>query len=203
MSHAAPSSQRRDAHDFRGEDHPVADMQRHAAGDRAAENCEKGRALDERIARRKFLARQMIGQDAVFDGAEQRAGDAEENERAKERGDIGEQKAGRGQCRHGDLREAHPAHDPRLVIFVGELAADRRQKKKRRDEGRAGERHKRRAALGRVRQDQEHQSVLQEVVVEGREELTPKQWRETPRSEKRMRHVEVSGRCVVTFADDP
>ena len=178
-------------------------MQRHAAGDRAAENCEKGRALDERIARRKFLARQMVGQDAVFDGAEQRAGDAEENERAKERGDIGEKKAGRGQCCDGDLRDAEPAHDARLVIFVGEFAADRRQKKERRDEGRAGERNERRAALGRMRQDQENQGVLQEIVVEGGEELTPEQWRETPRSEKRMRHVEASGRCVVTFADHP
>ena len=196
-------SEDRDADHACSENCAVARVERRPAGDRAAQNREEGRALDERIARRKLLPRQMIGQDAVFDGPKQRAGDAEENERAKERREIGEEKARRRQSGDGDVGDAQPAHDARLVIFVGEFSADRREKKEGGDEGGAGERDERRAALGHVRQDQEHERVLEEIVVEGRKELTPEQRRETPRSKERMRHVRTSGRGAVTFADDP
>ena len=70
----------------RGQDHQPGEMDRiavavggDAGDDRADQNGEKGAAFDQRIARRQFLARQQIRQDAVFDRAEQRGERAEQN----------------------------------------------------------------------------------------------------------------------------
>jgi len=55
----------------------TASLHRHTAGDRAAEDRQKGGALDQRVASRQFLPSQMIGQDAVFDRPEERTYQAE------------------------------------------------------------------------------------------------------------------------------
>ena len=75
--------------------------------------------------------------------------------------------------------ELQPLRHDRLVVAVGDLAAERRQEEIRRDEHRRRERDEgfgRRAAD--LEQDQEHQGVLQEIVAERREELAPEQRRE-------------------------
>ena len=107
--------------------------------------------------------------------------------------------------RDADLDEFQPLRDHRLVEAVGDLAAERRQEEIGRDEHRAGERDQRigRAAVD-VGQDQEDQRVLQEIVVERREELAPEQRRETARQQQRLgfghgrslRHAIVAGRRI-------
>ena len=55
-----------------------------AGNDGADQNGEEGAALDQRIARRQFLAPQQIRQDAVFDRTEQRRECAEQADREKQ-----------------------------------------------------------------------------------------------------------------------
>ena len=51
------------------------------ADDGAEQDGEEGPAFDQRIAGGQFVARQAIGQDAVFDRPEQRAERAEQKQR--------------------------------------------------------------------------------------------------------------------------
>jgi hypothetical protein len=51
----------------------------------------------------------------------------------------------------------------------------------------AGQRHQRGAGLAaNPEQNEQHQRVLQEIIVEGGEELAPEQRRETARGEQRL-----------------
>ena len=80
-----------------------------------------------------------------------------------------------------DLDHLQPLRDHRLVEAVGNLAAERRQKEIGRDEDRAGQRDQR-VAMRTVdlagsgmdaKQDQKDNRVLQQIIVERREELAP------------------------------
>ena len=71
--------------------HPVADMQRDAAGD-VQSTAKKGRAIDERIAAGSSQRYHMVGNMLYLTGPNSAPG-GEENECVRERGDIGEQKA--------------------------------------------------------------------------------------------------------------
>ena len=79
-----------------------------AAGDRAEQDGDEGRALDQRVACRDFIPFQVIGQDAVFDGSEQGREDAEQEQRNE-------------QHRHRMKREAQ--HRDRGGAHFGELQA--------------------------------------------------------------------------------
>ena len=178
-----PARQRERDDQERKEDRIAAPLRCQPAGDGAEQDRDEGRALDQRVAGRQFRALQVIGQDAVFDRAEQRRDHAEQEQR-----DEQDQHA---ECRRkpttasegdADLDELQPLGHPGLVEAVGDLAAERRQEEERRDEDRSGQRdqHLRMRALQLVQQ-QEDQRVLQEIVAEGRKELAPEQWREPPR----------------------
>ena len=95
--------------------------------------------------------------------------------------------------RDADLGELEPLRHHRLVVAVGELAAERRQEEVRRDEDRGRERDQR---LGPgpadLEQDQEDQRVLEEIVAECREELAPEQGREASGQQQGRGH----GRCI-------
>jgi hypothetical protein len=152
------------------------------AGDqRAAEDGDEGRALDPGIGARQFLAFEMIGQDAVFDRAEQGGDDAEEEERRHQHRDRVEGEADDGDTRRRQLHPFQPLGHDGLVELVGKLAAEGGEQEERRHEDGAGERHQRSRLLRRDRgEDQEDQRVLQEIVVEGGKELGPEEWREAP-----------------------
>jgi hypothetical protein len=140
----------------------------------------------------------MIGQNAVFDRAEQRADHAEPeqgNEQNDQRNDrwltgifAGMDHKTKDRDRgDADLDEFQTPCHHRLVVAVSDLAAERRQEEVRRDEDRTRERNERLAAGPHMEQDQEDDRVLQEVVVEGGEKLAPEQWREAPGQHQRLR----------------
>ena len=88
-----------------------------------------------------------------------------------------------------DLGELEPLRDHRLVVAVGQLAAERGEKEIGRDEDRGGERDQRlRVRAADVEQDEKDQRVLEEIVAERGEELTPEQGREAPRQEQGRGH---------------
>ena len=73
------------------------------------------------------------------------------------------------------------AGDRRLVETVGQFAAKRRKQQEGGHEDGARQRDQRcRLVRGEREEDEEDQRVLQEIVVEGRQELRPEQRRKTP-----------------------
>ena len=93
---------------------------------------------------------------------------------------------------HRDLDELEPLRHLRLVVAVGDLAADRGEDEEREDEDRPGERDQRLGVLSRhLEQDQEDQRGFQKIVVEGAEELAPEQRRETSRGQQVRSHPAV------------
>src|SRR5215471_20167500 len=80
-----------------------------------------------------------------------------------------------------NLGQLEVARHDRFVEAVGELAAQPRQDEKRRNEDRERERVQRGRALAtNMEDDEEPQRVLEEIVVERREELAPEQGRKAP-----------------------
>ena len=59
----------------------AAALGRNAGSDGAEQDGEEGAAFDQRIARRQFLAGKVVGQNAVFDRAEQRGQRSEQEHR--------------------------------------------------------------------------------------------------------------------------
>ncbi len=160
-----------------------------AADDGAEQDGDEGRAFDQRIAGGKFRAGEVVGQDAVFDRTEQRGDDAEQEQGDEQQRHRMQAEAEDGDDGDADLRELEPLRHHRLVVAVGELAAERGKEEVGRDEDRGGERDQRvcvRAAD--MKQNQENQRVLEEIVAERREKLGPEQGREAPRHEQGCGH---------------
>ena len=94
----------------------------------------------------------------------------------------------RDEC-NADLGEFDPARHHRFVESIGELAAEGGEKEVGCDEDRGGERDQRfcvRAAD--MEQDEKDQGVLQKIVAERGEELSPEQGREAPSHEQGRGH---------------
>ncbi len=162
--------------------------------DGAGKNGDEGGAFDQRIGRRQPIVRQMIGQDAVFDRAEQCRYDPEAGERDEHDGDrlVLVAVDRKGGDKH--LGEFHALRHARLVEAVGEFAGEPREKEERRDKHRAGQRDQRATVLSRhLEQDEEDQRGLEEIVVERREELAPEQGREAPRQHERRHGAVIAG----------
>ncbi len=187
---------RRDDDHGEGEMRGISPLPRgEAAGQRAEQDGDEGRPFDQGVAGGQFVAAQMVGQDAVFDRAEQRRNDAEQQEGGKERRHGLQPEAGDGERSGGEFRQFQPLRDARLVKPVGQLSAEAGDEEEGQDEHAAGQRHQRlRAVSGHLVHDQKNQGVLQEIVVEGREELRPEQRRETPLGEKR-KHLDLQIRA--------
>ena len=156
---------------------------------------DERRALDERVARRQVVHRKMVRQNPVFDRAEQRREHAEEGERDEQDRQRMQLEAQRGDRDREEFDELEPAGDERLVVAVGEFAADCRQ-----DEGRQDE-QRRRKLDQRIRMDHRHRIEqqcndrhLEEGVVEGREKLAPEKRRELAALQKRAAHGGTSAR---------
>ena len=134
-------------------------------------------------------AGEMVGEDAVLDGAEQRGDHAEEKQREEQQRHRVQAEADDGDDRDADLGKLEPLRHLGLVVAVGKLAAERRQKKVGRDEYRGGERNQRlgvRAAD--MEQQKKNQRRLEEIVAECREKLGPEQGREAPCHQQRRGH---------------
>ena len=153
--------------------------QRQPAHHRAEQDGEKRRPFDQRVARPQFLAREMVGQDAVFDGAEQRAEQPEGHKRCEQKRQRFGPEPGRCQERRADLEQFQAPGHQRLVETVGELPSQRRYQEKGGDERAAGQRYVGlRTRDLHAEQDKDDQRVLEDVVVERRQELAPEERRE-------------------------
>src|SRR5262249_20377731 len=149
-------------------------------------------ALDQRVAGRKLGAGEMIGQNSVFDRAEQGAAHAETEKAEKEQADRDRVLADRVQPeaqhrerRHANLGKLDALRDHGLVVAVGHLAAEGREEEIREDEYRRGKRDQHMGGGARdLEQDQKDQRLLEEVVAERREKLGPEQRRKAPRREQ-------------------
>jgi hypothetical protein len=131
----------------------------------------------------------VVGQDAVFDRTEQRRDHTEQEQRHEQHRHRVYGEAQHRDQRDADLGELEALRHHRLVVAVGELAAERREEEVGRDEDRGRERDER-LGLGAadLEQDQKDQRVLEEIVAEGRKELGPEQRREAPRHEQGRGH---------------
>ena len=159
------------------------------AEDEAADDRSVSRALDQRVAGDQLLAPQMIGQNAVFDRAEQRRDHAEPEQRRIEQRRRSKRKAGRGDHLNEDLREFEPPGDQRLVMRIGDLAPERGKRDRGQDEDDGREQDLEARVLAAEAEENEHrQHVADEIVVEGGKELTPEQRREPPRRHQGPEH---------------
>jgi hypothetical protein len=159
------------------------------ADDEPADDRREGRALNQRIAGDELLAPQMVGQNAVFDRPEQGRDAAEPEQRHIEQGERGEDETGRCDHLHADFRELQPPRHVRLVVRVGDLAPERRERDRRQNEDHRGEKDFEAAVFpAEAEEDQHRQHVADEIVVEGGEELAPEQRREPPRGHQGPEH---------------
>ncbi len=191
-----PARNRDGEHERSGGDEPSR-LDRHdePAGDRAQQDRDEGAHLDEAVATGQFRGRQVLRQDRVLDGAEQRRMDAEEPERREQQRNALLPEAERADDHDRDLEDLDPADESRLLELVGELPRGGREQHERRDEhgadqvddGRRVEPHCR----GRLEGHEHDERILEHVVVRGPEELGPEERREAALAEE----VELVG-CV-------
>ena len=152
-----------------------------APDDGSEQDGQKGAALDERIAAGQFLGREMIRQDAVFDRREQSRDGAHQHQGREQDRQRRQQETDHRQTSRCDLEQLQPSGHQGLVVAVRQFAAEPRQQQRRRHEQRTRDRDQGSGACSSgLEQDQEHQRVLENVVVEGRKELAPEQRREAP-----------------------
>jgi len=159
------------------------------SGDGAEQNGDEGRAFHQGVAGGKFRSRKMVGKNAVLDRTEQRGDHAKQEQRDEQQRHRMHGKAEHRDEGNADLRELQPPRHHRLVVAIGQFAAERGQKEIRRDENRGGERDQRlRVRAPDVKENEKDQGVLEEIVAEGGKELGPEQGRKAPRQEQRRGH---------------
>ncbi len=79
------------------------------AGDRAEQDCQKRAGFDQRIAEQQLIGGQQVGQDRVFDRAEERRlYPHHEEQRQQDNCAAGDDPGGRNQ-HHGDLGQLDDA----------------------------------------------------------------------------------------------
>ena len=167
----------------------AAVLRRDPGDDGAEKDGEEGPAFDQRVALGQLLAGKMVGQDAVFDRAEQGRDHAVQKNRDEQQDERMKGEARHGQRRDGDLEQLKPPRDDRLVEAVGHLAADTREEEERHDEGGAGKLNQCPRIFGAdMEQDEKDQRGLEEVVAERREGLAPEQRRKTARRHQGRGH---------------
>jgi len=85
-------------------------------------------AFDQRVGRPATARAEMIGQDAVFERAEQRGNHAETGKRDKQEGHRATRIADDGEARRRTSRRISPLRDARLVVTIGQFVGrERRQ----------------------------------------------------------------------------
>ena len=184
-----PAGERRHHHQPGEVDGIAAVLRRQPGDDGAEQNGQEGAALDQRIAGRQFGAGEMVGQDTVLDRAEQRGDHAEQKHRNEKQDERMEGETCYGERGNADLGELQALRHERLVVAVGEFAAESRKKEERRNQRCAGQRDQCfRVGTRDLEQNDEDERRLEEVVAEGREELAPEQGRETSRRHQGRGH---------------
>ena len=179
LTRGKPTQERTDnaaaAHDER----PFGEQDHTSTKDRAQQDREECARLDERVARDQFVFAQVLRQQCVLDRAEDGRMCAEAEERREEERHAFQPEAHRAKSHDEDLGDLDDAGDERLVDAIGQCARCAREEEERRNEDRAGQHDERCGALARLlgqpeRHDDSHRA-LQQVVVEGAEELRDEQ----------------------------
>src|SRR5215471_19115564 len=106
-----------------------------AGDDGAEQDRQKRAAFDQRVAGRQLTPLKQVRQDAVFDRAEQRRKRSEHEHRNKQQRQGVKSEAGDRDDSGAELGELDALGDEGFVVAVGELAAQSRQKEKRRNQG--------------------------------------------------------------------
>ena len=163
-------------HDDQGCDRDLAMAGRDQhAGDRAEQDRQKRAGLDQRVAEQQLMGSQKIGQDRVFDRAEERRLHPHRKQQCEQ--DEGAAGDDPGGCRqhHRDLDQLDDTGEPGFVAAIGQRARARRAQKERQDKQPARQRDQQpgRQRIGAVRAIGNHQDqrVLQRIIIEGGEEL--------------------------------
>ena len=159
-----------------------------AAGQRAEQDGDEGAALDQRIAADEFVLAQVLRQDGVLDWPEERRVQAEQEQRAQENVQAVQVKAERSDAHDRHFQHFHDPGQRRLVVLVGQLPGRCREEEEGEDEDprrEVGEQLGRKPCPARrLKGQQDDERVLEQVVVEGPEELGNEEGRETPRPEQ-------------------
>ena len=179
LTRGKPTEERTDdaaaAHDER----PFGEQDHASAKDRAEQDREERAGLDERVARDQFVVAQVLRKQGVLDRAEDGRVRAEAEERREEERHAFQPEAHRAKRHDGDLGDLDDAGDERLVDAIGQRARGAREEEERRDEDRAGQHHERCGVearlLGQPERHHDAHRALQQVVVEGAEELRDEQ----------------------------
>ncbi len=152
------------------------------AGQRADQDGDEGAGLDQRIAADQLLFVQVLRQDRVLDRPEQGRMAAEQEQRPHQHRQAGQEEARRRNAHDGHLQHLDQAGEPGLVVFVGQLPGGGREQEEGQDEdtGRqVGQQFRpQRRPPRRLEGEQHDQRVLEQVVVEGTEELRGEEGRE-------------------------
>ena len=146
-----------------------------------------GAGLDQPGAAKHFVLGEVLRQDGIFDRPEEGRVDAHRGQCGEQQRDVVEDQPGRAEQHDPDFGAFDDAHDRGLVIGVGELAGERGQEEKWRDEQAAGDRAEGRFLLGIAINAVDHQhdhGGAEQIVVEGAEELRDEQRHEAARAEQ-------------------
>ena len=161
-----------------------------AGGDGAEEDGEIGSRLHQTGAAQHVVGAQMLGQDGVFDRPEKGGMDTQRQHRAKHQREPGtgiarlrDEQPGGTHGHDRDLRGLHQTDDARLVMAVRQLPGEGGEQHERHDRQAGGQRVEI-GFLMRVVEDrvggEQHHRRLEQIVVEGAEELGDEQRQEAP-----------------------
>ena len=179
LTRRQPTEERTDDAAAANDECPLAEQHHTSAKDRPKQDCEKGAGLDERVAGDELVLVQVLRKECVFDRAEDRRMRAEEEERREEQRHAFQPEPHRAHRHDDDLSDLDDAGDIRLVDAVGQRTRGAGEEEERRNEDRAGQHDEGGGVHACLRGEPvgHHDShrALQEVVVEGAQELRDEQ----------------------------
>ena len=158
-----------------------------AAGDGAQQDGHQGTHLHHRIAAHEFGVVQVLGQDRELERPEERRLHAQEENHAKQQGNVLYVQRRRRQHGDGDFAELDVADQPRLLVAVRQRPCRGREQEERQDQQPGGDIDQQvRGVLADeppVDEDQRQRELVQ-VVVEGPEELGDEQRQQPARAQQ-------------------
>ena len=173
-----------DADHRRGHQAGAAAAGQQAAGKRADQYGDEGAGFHQRVAADQFLLLQVLGQDGIFHRPEQgRVGSHQEQGGEQQRQAVAGETEG-GDQHDADLEQLDEADQARLLELVGQLAGGGREQEERQDEEAGAQVHQKlgvgaRHGAGTIG-EQDHQRILEDVVVERAEKLGDEERQEAP-----------------------
>ncbi|VTR67539.1 hypothetical protein DESC_610122 [Desulfosarcina cetonica] len=181
----------------RGDPGPMRCLDQDAATHRPHEDGHKGSHLHQGVPPDDFMGFQMIGHDAVLDRPEKGGLGAHEKQKPqKDPSAVGPESDRRnGHDEH--LGHFDPANQDGFLRFIGDLAGRCREEEKGQNEKTGGQvdNHigRQRQGLSGLKGDQQHEGVLENVVIQCAQELGPEKRCETSRCQQ-VHHPAAAGR---------